>query len=91
VVQPEQLGQRIGVAFLLLELVNDLELAVQHALVAPREVDQQLSGEAPTPQLGLGHLVLDAEPCARFLVLLADPPEDHQPGTGGQHGGAVDG
>jgi hypothetical protein len=47
VVEPEQVGQGVGVLRLVLELVDQPELAVQQALVAPGQVDQQVGGEAP--------------------------------------------
>ena len=49
VVEGEQLGERVRVALRVLELVDDLQLAVEHALVAPGQVDQHVRGELARP------------------------------------------
>ena len=88
VVQAEQLGQRVRVPLRLLELVDDLQLAVEHALVAAGQVHEQVGGELPAADLGVGQLV--GELVLLVLLVLGDPPEQHHADAGEQHRHAVD-
>ena len=88
VVEAEQLGQRVGVALRLLELVDDLQLAVEHALVAAGEVHQHVRGEPAAADLGVGQLA--GEVVLLVLLVLGDPPEQHHADAGEQHRDAVD-
>ena len=88
VVQAEQLGERVGVALRLLELVDDLQLPVEHALVASGEVHQHVGGEPAAADLRVGQLA--GEVVLLVLLVLGDPPEQHHADAGEQHRDAVD-
>ena len=88
VIQREQVGERIGVALRLLELVDDLQLPVQEALVAAGEVGEQVGRELAPVDLGIG------EPAAQHVLLalrvFGDPQHEERSGAGDQHRHAVD-
>ena len=88
VIEREQVGERIGVALRLLELVDDLQLPVQEALVAAGEVGEQVGRELAPVDLGIG------EPAAQHVLLalrvFGDPQHEERSGAGDQHRHAVD-
>ena len=74
VVETEEVGQRVGVALALLEIVDDVQLPVEHALVAPREVQQQFGREFLLAHLGVVQFLRELDTAS--LLVLRDLHED---------------
>jgi hypothetical protein len=95
VVELEQVGQRLGLVLLLLEVGDQRQLTVEQRLVPPGEVDEQFRDRLSLSRLGLDCRQLrlrqvGCQPRTAVLFDLGVLPEDGHTHAGRQHRHAVD-